>query len=1174
MTAQQQGGPAIPFATFLILAAVGSFLWNTGPLDSSRPTSKDEGAYGEAREFQVPLRLWQDPFKSVYKEVHKTPPEESGLAPLINKIKIATDDGYLTVLGMMVTKGSYAEVEERRRRRRYAVLSGLAEAGFIPESAVYVQYLYLDLKDEFCPNSTQNESRTNDTGKNGSCKEAIPFEWYKKDEFSQQQPGEKKERVLVLWLSDGLFSKTPYKTFDALVKTLKGEDGLAKKLKQEQNEIEEVKGKVKEKEKEKEKEEKIIPIGEDNAKNISAYILGPARSEALKTMTQHAAAPKEHGYEDLKELKISGFHILSPAATVADGDLLNGKKDSKCENSNGEAARDKTTNDRPNDIITLIPPIGCGETGKTCVTFLRTISHDGNVIESLKQELIHRQIDPKIDDIALISEWDTSFGRALPRNFQTENGEAYIERPNIHKFSYLRGIDGRTVGTEDIGRATASNNKTKEKPSNALASADNSADIRRPVGTGQYDYLRRLAVRIKTLDASLKQSVETEESKDNSKEFEKSKKGIRAIGILGSDVYDKLLILRALRKSFPGIVFFTTDLDAQLLHPDEFYWARNLIVASSFDLQLNEKLQGRIPPFRDSYQTSIFFSTLLAVKAKINSDLKNNSTSATQDVINRWVQPQVLEVGRHGAVSLNRTISPDVHETDLCLGLSNRLGSETPLCQGSKVHPQILNPLYFQKGLALFFFAVIVIFTLHQIRPQSGLQVLWLGISLTLITTLITLVIYKILSIEGQEPFSFTEGISAWPTTFFRIATTLLAIYFVITALTNMQNNRIRLTRDFQLCTGRVFPSIIKDKTLIQAGKEFFRLPMAIWRVDQRVWSALIFSIGAFALMIATRTNFSIANIYWAILSWLVFIAVWYWYIYRFGNVRSINQWALQLANRDVTSVPLLWRSYCLWGLTKHRVYRSLTMAFIYMSFATIVFFMLPQDTNVWRGEESLRFGRIALMLAVFMMIFLIFFVVDATRLCICWIKAMGRKKLVWDEAMLKSFSEKLNVNPEYTREWLKIQLIAERTQEIGQLIYYPFVIIILMLISRSTYFDNWGFPQALAIVVMINLAILSSVAVLLRKQAEKVRQETIGNLEHELVKISGCRAPSGANRTDQELKEQKCHVEQINKLLEEIRTIKVGAFRSVLDQPLLRAGLILLGGLGLGLSEYSFLLW
>ncbi len=67
---------------------------------------------------------------------------------------------------------------------------------------------------------------------------------------------------------------------------------------------------------------------------------------------------------------------------------------------------------------------------------------------------------------------------------------------------------------------------------------------------------------------------------------------IRAIGVVGTDFYDKLLVLRALRKSFPRAWFFTTDLDAGFCHPEEYDHARNLLVASHFGLSLQRKLQG------------------------------------------------------------------------------------------------------------------------------------------------------------------------------------------------------------------------------------------------------------------------------------------------------------------------------------------------------------------------------------------------------------------------------------------------------------------------------------------------------------------------------------------------------------------------------------------------------
>ena len=57
-----------------------------------------------------------------------------------------------------------------------------------------------------------------------------------------------------------------------------------------------------------------------------------------------------------------------------------------------------------------------------------------------------------------------------------------------------------------------------------------------PVGRSQLDYLRRLVEQLK------------QEERTADGEF-------KAIGVLGSDVYDKLMILQALRKNFPTRCF-------------------------------------------------------------------------------------------------------------------------------------------------------------------------------------------------------------------------------------------------------------------------------------------------------------------------------------------------------------------------------------------------------------------------------------------------------------------------------------------------------------------------------------------------------------------------------------------------------------------------------------------
>ena len=96
--------------------------------------------------------------------------------------------------------------------------------------------------------------------------------------------------------------------------------------------------------------------------------------------------------------------------------------------------------------------------------------------------------------------------------------------------------------------------------------------------------------------------------------------GIEAIGVLGFDLYDKLLVLQALRPLLPDAWFFTTDLDALLLHPTAQNVTRNLLVASGFGLQLRPDVQGATPPFRNNYQTGEYLAARVAIRSSHGPD--------------------------------------------------------------------------------------------------------------------------------------------------------------------------------------------------------------------------------------------------------------------------------------------------------------------------------------------------------------------------------------------------------------------------------------------------------------------------------------------------------------------------------------------------------------------------
>ena len=138
------------------------------------------------------------------------------------------------------------------------------------------------------------------------------------------------------------------------------------------------------------------------------------------------------------------------------------------------------------------------------------------------------------------------------------------------------------------------------------------------------------------------------------------------------------------------------------------------------------------------------------------------------------------------------------------------------------------------------------------------------------------------------------------------------------------------------------------------------------------------------------------------------------------------------------------------------------------------------------------------------------------------------------------------------------IHLIGERTCEVTRLIYYPVLVILLLLLARSTYFDNWDFPQALAIVIGLNFVIALGSVVRLNFVAQSVRGEILRKLQHEKL---------AAGREKE--KEYTPTAGERQELIQQLESLRIGAFLRVWDQPPVRASLMLLGGVALTYAEY-----
>jgi hypothetical protein len=242
---------------------------------------------------------------------------------------------------------------------------------------------------------------------------------------------------------------------------------------------------------------------------------------------------------------------------------------------------------------------------------------------------------------------------------------------------------------------------------------------------------------------------------------------------------------------------------------------------------------------------------------------------------------------------------------------------------------------------------------------------------------------------------------------------------------------------------------------------------------------------------------------------------------------------------------------------------RAAATGLLYFAFGSTVFGLLGGGGSPARGALLQRLDGITIGISVLLMIFLLFLVVDAIRLCIGWIDKVMEERVQWTEPSVQRASRVLGLPPEQSVCWVRVNLIGERTAEVGRLVYYPLIVILLMLLARSTYFDGFAFPLALAIVVGLNFTIVLVAAALLTSAAREARDTCIKRLRDVGAATKVAETPVPTTVAPQ----------AIESVVKELEGIEIGAFQRIRNQPLVRAAILLLTGLGMTWGEYAALL-
>jgi hypothetical protein len=986
---------------------------------------------------KVNARLWQDPFRAVLDSARNgKEPTSEGFTSLASEIKKG-----VTVLGVMVRIAPYAEETEVRMRLRYAVLSGLSRVGFIPDDSEHIGYI------KIAPSPGITLSNI------------MPFEWLTHTE-------NEKDKVLVLWINDDLkIDDRP--PLSSLLK-------LGAKL--------------------------------NLRKEIKFKVIGPAYSSTLREMVREVSRRDI----DQKPLEPHGpVEIYSAMATVDSTLLL---KDSIGKKLSEGKELDKIVNwltkygiaaERGTDSKLLLKVSMDNELSELCedqardvikewfrsskIDFTRTIGVDGGLAARLIKELHLRLVDLKDEKchLVLVAEWDTYYGRSFHDVFieaaiegippqEKEEEKQKIEQ-RIHRISYLRGIDGSLPGEKE--------DKKDEKAGAGSDPLKDTKSLEQPIGKSQYDYLRRLAEETYDLNETLK-----------------AKGGeMKAIGVVGTDFYDKYLVLQALRQRFPDVVFFTTDLDARFLHPDNIKWTRNLVVASNFGLSLRRDhevdigvddprnpdppvdIQGEFPPFRDNYQTSFFLAVLRAFSSGTYMERTVND-QRVKELIKKDLQPLIFEIGRHQAVVLTDTkgtIHPQKHQV------------------GGGIWFYIKIALIIIFGFIFLFFTSTRVnnYAKRLFRAKNKYRVM-AAIGLLLIIVF-AVAIYRISHRPGEEPFFVFEGISVWPTEIFRFVGILLSVLFLYLSYSGRKKNVEDIDKEFHFRGGA--NGSLQGNNPINKPKN---------------------GRGA------------------AVLTW----------------IKTVAHLDREPA-KDKQEVPLkvLWEEYTRRDSEPSHVRRVIIIAISYLLFCVlIVTFDIP--VSPLRGTITPVIDKILVVFSVISFVGLLSYVFDVTRRCRKFIVAVS------NECSKKSPDQSDEAIREQIHDQLTfVRLIAMRTDAVGKLIFYPFIVWLVMFISRFDYFDNWRTPPGLAVVISLGALYAWTSAFLLRQSAESARTCVTDRLKDLLF------------LTLKDKKPNSDRMKQIESVLGEVRSIKEGAFAPFTQHPLVQSLLVPFGGVG-GIYLVEFL--
>jgi hypothetical protein len=1097
--ASDSNGSSLPSWQFLVLlaAAMGAFL-GSGRLGSPSPAAvepaNDKGAL-------VAAHLGDDPFGAWVRAATKpdtggdaAPPAASGGSlpgPLMSagSFKAIVEGKRVCVLPVIV-RGDFHSIEAREMRIRFraATVSGLGAQGLVADDPSHLLLI------------SPPQGWSGDPGRKPPCfDQPLPAEWFVASSLPREKPSPY-GAVLVVWVQDEALSVNPLGALDAL------RGGLMEQLLN-------LPG---------------ITSGMTDFKVIGPYWSGTLRDILAETKASQATGEPNPG---------AGMTFYSATATIADG-MLDALVDGEEGNAGTHAgAANPEVGDEPVGRRRLSRP----GNGPVLVNLTCT---DEELADALLDELKLRGVDVTDERtrIAVVSDWDTEYGRVLPLTIAAKlvqmtepanrgrnsgatllpslpadsyrkikfDRDKYWPRQILRAY-YISGVGG-TASSAGAGDDAGDSGK-------AGADASDAQPVERAQGEHQVDYIARLGM-VLANRLSERDSFRAAGGKASGA----APPRLRAIGLVGSNVYDELLLLQALRPRFPDTIFFTERLDARFLDPAAERNTRNLVVASSYGFELFPRLQVGVAPFRSSEQTGVF----LAVQAAAASQQPDVEYLRSQ------MQPLRFEVGRTYPVPLfvsRRRPAPANAEDRFHGSLHPRF--DMPLMPGGSFWSDHAVEIVCALAGAALFAAMTLIVFLGRFRLEAPERLDITAGAVLLGAALAIVLLFKLLY-DGVEPLAWIEGVSVWPSEFFRLAALMTAAGGIYYCRSRVRSSRRILCEEFGLIEA---PLAVPGRSgfLAAIGEVFARMPLSKddYFLTERENEAAVLSLGKPAGD----------------------------YLGAVEAAKAVRQ--SEQAEREGPGQPrylsaqVLWRYLCERSTPGRRNARAGLMTAFYLAGWAGLFYVIGVPTSPTRGIFSVVCDRVLLIAASALMVYLLFWVVDETQSCLHFVSRLGDDNpSLWPE---KAFEKILSVRKaagsrtgserKAASSYIEVLFIGRLTAEAVPLIILPFVVLTLLILASWNLFANWHMSPTVFAFYGVDTAICALCAFLLKNAAAKAKLRAVGNI--------------GLSAADARAAGAGAFADSLQALQSDMDANEEGAFLPWHQQPFVKAILLPFGGSG-----------